>query len=378
VQSRKALWCWAFLLFVVSALASPAQDLRIYEPASSWEHPELVSPSRDRLFFRDPDTRHWASRSYYCTGLSRDGYVYIIQLYHWRYAWLDRWGFSVLASDLEGNCLKHSGRIRESDLTESKEPFSVRFGGNRFEDRGRTSRIVLDADGFRCDLRILGILPPWTPGDGYAMLSRGEGIYMRKAVPVPLGRASGAMSIAGRAISGEGWVYADRSLIVMPPSRAYFTGCSFRVFGQQASDEQGPWVLALLEYSSVGRHEGLRIPMLLLAHGRQWVLASKDYQVTYEDPVFDAGRSFSYPSRIHLSARSRGYSLEGDFLGDHLVDTAEVFDQLPGLLRAIASAFRKGPLVFRMVGRFEGTLARPDGSVDSLRLAGQGDYFTVR
>ena len=181
---------------------------------------------------------------------------------------------------------------------------------------------------------------------------------MRKAVPVPLGRASGAMSIEGKTISGKGWAYGDRSLTVMPPGKAYFTGCSFRVFSEQVSGDEDPWMLALLHYGSVGRQEGLQIPMLLVVHGREWVFTSKDYQVSYGDFVYDAERSFSYPSRIHLAAQGRGYSLEGDFLRDRLVYSSEVFEKLPGLFRAIASTFRKGPIVFRMVGHFEGQLSR--------------------
>jgi predicted heme/steroid binding protein len=116
----------------------------------------------------------------------------------------------------------------------------------------------------------------------------------------------------------------------------------------------------------------------MMAHGRNWILTTKVYQITYENLVYDLGKSFSYPGRIHLSARSRGYFLEGDFLCHRLVYTTDIFEKLPRLLRAIASATLKHPIMFRMVGHFEGNLFNPDGSVESLRLAGQGDYFTVR
>jgi hypothetical protein len=115
-----------------------------------------------------------------------------------------------------------------------------------------------------------------------------------------------------------------------------------------------------------------------MAYGREWIFTTKDYQLSFEDLVSDSDSPSSYPSRIHLSAWSRGYFLEGDFMRDRLIHTSDVFEKLPALLRAIASIFLKRPVLFRMVGHFEGSLVKPDGSVESLRLAGQGDYFTVR
>ncbi|OHD72508.1 MAG: hypothetical protein A2177_10945 [Spirochaetes bacterium RBG_13_68_11] len=373
-----ALCCCVCFFSSVQMEAAPARGVRIYEPAASWDFPELVSPARDSLLFSEPVTTRNASRSFYYTGVSFDGYVYVIQVFHWHYGWFDGWGVTILASDSNGNCYVHEGRISDKDLTESKEALSIRFGGNLVEDEGDTSRILLATDGFRCDLVIRSILPPWTPGNGYALLVGDDDIYMRKAVPVPLATTSGTLQIGNKTISAKGWCYGDRSLIVAPPGKLNFTGCAFRVFGQQTSDDEEPWMLALLDYTSVGRPAGLRIPMLLMAHGREWILTSKEYQITCEDLVHDADASFSYPSRIHLSVRSRGYSLEGDYICDRLVATTDVFDNFPGLLRAMVSVFLKRPIIFRMVGHFEGTLAKPDGSVERLRLAGEGDYFTVR
>jgi hypothetical protein len=378
VKSCRALWCCACIFSIVQIEAAPAQAVRIYEPAYWWEHPELVFAPDDSLLFTEPVTSRYTSRSFYYTGLSCEGYAYIINVFHWRYAWFDGWGLAVVASDFDGHCFVHEGRINDKDVIESKGGLSIRFGDNLLENEGPTSRILLATGEFRCDLTMHSILPPWTPGDGYAILLGDKDIYMRKSVPVPLAETSGTLQIGDKVISGKGWSYGDRSLIVAPPGKVYFTGCSFRVFGQQLSEGEEPWSLALLHYSSVGRQDGLQIPMLLMGHGREWILTSKEYQISYEDLVYDADTSFSYPSRIHLSARSRGYILDGNFLRDRLVHTSDVFENLPGLFRGIASVFLKRPILFRMVGHFTGTLVKPDGSVESFRLAGQGDFFTVR
>jgi hypothetical protein len=377
MKKRTALACCICLLSGMQIEAAPEQGVRIYEPAASWDVPELVSPTRESLLFTEPVANRYASRSFYYTGLTRDGYVYVIQVFHWHYAWFDGWGVAVLASDPDGNCYISEGRISDKKLTESKEALSIRFGGNLLEDEGQTSRIVLATEGFRCDLVIRSILPPWTPGNGYALLVGDDDIYMRKAVPVPLAATSGTLQIGDKTISADGWCYGDRSLIVAPPGKLNFNGCAFRVFGPQPSGDEEPWMLALLDYTSVGKPAGQRIPMLLMAHGREWILTSKEYQITFGDLAVDAGTSFSYPGRVHLSVRSRGYSLEGDYICDRLAATTDVFDNFPALLRTAVSVFIKRPIIFRMIGHFEGTLVDPDGSIEHLRLAGGGDYFVV-
>ena len=378
MKSCIGLWCCACLFLFAGPERASAQDARIYEPAAAWETPELVSAPEGSLLFSDPVTRHCRNRSFYYTGLTRDGTIWIVQIFHWRYAWLDAWGVAIVVSDPDGRRFVHEGRISERDVVESKETLSIRFGGNRFENDGPLSRIVLRAGDFRCDLAMRPLLPPWIPGDGYAMLVGGDDIYLRKAVPIPLAETRGVLQVGTRTIPADGWSYADHSLIVAPPRGLSSSGCAFRVFGQQGSDGGEPWSITLLDYASIGGQEGQRIPMLQVAHGGQWILTSKSYRIAFGDLVRDAATSISYPRRIHLSAASRGYFLEGDFLLDRLIHTTDVFEHVPGLVRGVVSLFLESPILFRMAGHFAGTLTRPDGSVESLLLAGQGEYFTVR
>jgi hypothetical protein len=378
VKSCIGLWCCTCLFFIAGSERTSAQDIRIYEPASAWETPELVSAPEGSLLFSDPAGRYCRNRSFYYTGLTSDGASWTVQLFHWRYAWLDTWGAAIVVCDPDGRCFVHEGKIPERDVVDSRETLSIRFGDNRFENDGPLSRIVLRAGEFQCDLAMRPVLPPWIPGDGYAMLVGGDDIYMRKAVPIPLAETSGVLHVGTRTIPANGWSYGDRSLIVAPLRGLNSSGCAFRVFSRQVPDGEEPWSLALLDYASVGGMEGLRIPMLLVTHGGEWILTSKDYRITCGDLVRDAATSISYPRRIHLSAASRGYSLDGDFLLDRLIHTTDVFEHIPGLVRGIVSVFLQPPIVFRMVGHFSGTLAGPDGTVENLLLAGQGEYFTGR
>ena len=60
------------------------------------------------LLFSDPDTSYYTSRSYYYTGLSSDGYAYVINVFHWNYAWFDGWGLAIMVSDFDGRPLRLS------------------------------------------------------------------------------------------------------------------------------------------------------------------------------------------------------------------------------------------------------------------------------
>ena len=366
------------LALLGSLARAAAQDVRIYEPASSWESPELVSTTNESLWFTEPAAGRYRARSFYYTGLLGEGCFYVISIFHWRYSLFDDWGMAIVASDAEGHRFVHEGRIRGLEVAESMESQSIRFGENIIESEGATSRIRLHVGEFRCDLTLRSLLPPWTPGDGYAILGANRDAYLRKAVPVPLAETSGTLCIGETTITAGGWSYGDRSLTVAPLGELAFAGSAFRVFSERIPGNGEPWSLALLDYTSVGRREGRRIPMLLVAHGSEWILTSREYRISYEGPMLEAATPFSRPIRIHLSADSRGFSLEGDFVPERLVASSDVFEELPALVRGVASLFLERPVLVRMFGRFVGTLRNPDGTVESLRLAGQGDYFTVR
>ena len=136
MSMRTALACCVCLLSCLHVEAAPAQGVRIYDPAEAWDFPELVSAPKDSLLFPQPVTNRYASRSFYYTGVTRSGYVYVIQVFRWHYAWFDGWGVAVLASDFDGNSYVHEGRISDKDLSESKETLSIRFGGNLVEEHG--------------------------------------------------------------------------------------------------------------------------------------------------------------------------------------------------------------------------------------------------
>ena len=377
VALKRTFLILAFLPTMLVSQTSQAEETRIYHHQYNWKYPESVSPSTEDLLFPDPHTSHFYSKCFYYTGLLSNGYLYIIHLFHWKYGILDGWGIMTLVTDFEGNYYIYEGRIKNEDLQESRGAFSIRFNGSRFENSGDESSIYLKLEGFLLNIRLYNILPPWIPGDGYAYLAAGKDIYMRKAVPTPLARTQGFLVLGDKLFSASGWCYGDRSLTVMPLNRITFTSYAFRTFSEQQQGED-PWVLALLHYAPEDERSDLQIPMLLLARGNKWILTTKEYSITPELLAFDPDSPYPYPQRIHLRARGEENTLEGDFICDKLIYVSDIFQKLPPLFRSILSFFVKRPIIFRMAGHFEGTLAWPDGSVTNIRLSGQGDYSISR
>jgi hypothetical protein len=188
----------------------------------------------------------------------------------------DGWGLVILLSDFDGNQFIHEGKIRKRELIAAEDRFSIRFADSLFENEGNQSRVRFEVAGFRCDIMIDNILPPWIPGDGFAFLNEEKNIYMRKAIPAPLARTSGTMVVGGKTISAEGLCYCDRSLTVVPPWKMYFRSAAFRVFSEHSSGNESPWILALLHYTGIGEEKASEIPMLLLARGDEWIFTTKD------------------------------------------------------------------------------------------------------
>jgi hypothetical protein len=82
---KTVLLIFVCLLRFGALLSLQAESSRIYEHRYYWEYPEPVSPQSSDLFFADPVSSHFTGRSHYFTGLTVDGYVYIINIFRWKF-----------------------------------------------------------------------------------------------------------------------------------------------------------------------------------------------------------------------------------------------------------------------------------------------------
>jgi hypothetical protein len=113
---------------------------------------------------------------------------------------------------------------------------------------------------------------------------------------------------------------------------------------------------------------------MILARAGKWVFTTKDYSLTTSDLRSSEMSRLAFPHCFALSAARNGYALRGRFIVTDQYHLTDIFAKLPAVLRSLVSLFFKRPVIFRMVGYFEGTVIRPDGSLEQLYLPGQCEY----
>ena len=367
-----ALIASGFIL--LSSLSLSAAAPKIYENSFNWAHPNEVKVAPEELLMGMPDSSYYRARSFAFIGRLNDGTCFSINLFQWIYGSFNTWGLTLQVADLSGELYHYDDKIPWQSVKAPPERFLVRFPNGEIQEQNGEQQIRLQLPEFTCDLQIRNLLAPWKPGDGYAYYGSGKDIFSHLVLSAPLSSVSGEMSIRGRRISAEGWCTASRSVSVLPLGKLNTRYFGWQVFSPEPT--QDPWYLELHHYEAPDGQSSLRIPMLILAQGSRWVLTTKQYTITPEQPVEDPGVPHPYPKKLKLHAEAEGITLDGYFTTYKVIRFQDVFKSLPSLLGAIASLFHKSPLIFRTVGDFQGTLTMSDGTQQELNLSGLGSYTT--
>ncbi|MBN1838331.1 MAG: hypothetical protein JW820_20900, partial [Spirochaetales bacterium] len=210
-------------------------------------------------------------------------------------------------------------------------------------------------------------------------------------VPVPLGWVEGSLSLQGRTRQVRGPGYADRGLIAAPINRMSSPTCSFRGFRGQSRD--GPAsIISLLHYQTHREYGSAAIAAVFFIEGGRWVLASREVSLSAGEWVEEPWLPVAYPRRLEVRAVGESsrkptpagaaagagpVRLEGAFVGTGLYHYSDVFEKIPAVFRDLVDLFLDRPIIFKLVGRFEGTLTYPDGTRQELRLPGHAEYTVV-
>jgi hypothetical protein len=186
------------------------------------------------------------------------------------------------------------------------------------------------------------------------------------------------MDVDGRLLSGKGQCFGDRSRAAFPVTKINPCLVAFDGFSDPQVPEDERWFLRILRYRTHEVFGGKQIPVVLLAYAGRSIMATENLKYTELNVRRDArGVLRPYGFQV-LSSDSNGCQLQGEFSCEQPVYTSDVFRKLPSVLRGVAGAFFKRPIIMRDRGMFRGTVRLPDGSVHSLELCGQSEYALVR
>lgn len=365
---------------MVLLLAHPcgADGARIYDDPPGWENPESVTVRGGELFPDAPFKGTFQSRSFFYTGRLDNGIVFIINLFHWTYSVFNQWGITVVITDPAGRVYKYEGSLPERAKTDPAEGFDFHFGPNLFEAIDGGCRIRLELKGFSCDLVIRSILPPWKPGDGWALYTEKGDEYSRYASPAPWAAVSGRMNVFGEIVSASGQCLWDTCLTVQPLNRTNSLIMVFRAFGRPDSLESDRMFISAMVTWTSEKYGPLPVPMLLVAKAGRWVFTTKDFAMSPSDWAVKRDPPFPFPGSYAVSAADRGSSLEGRFESSRMYHAMDVFESLPPFMRSVASVFLKRPVYFRLIGSFKGKLTLASGEEVALDLPAAGEYVILK
>ena len=95
------------LLFIALAWPCAAQQGRIFEDPTNWDHPESVAVSVEELFPNPRYSHDWQARSFFYVGRLDNGTFFVFNLFHWSLSPIQSWGLLVLVTDERGRFFKY-------------------------------------------------------------------------------------------------------------------------------------------------------------------------------------------------------------------------------------------------------------------------------
>jgi hypothetical protein len=367
------------LLSVLLSLAAPcaAEERRGFGPASAWENPGAATAAEQEMFSDIPYVKDWQSRSFYFVGRLDDGLLFVINLFRWQFSFIRSWGLGVIVTDGSGKVFSYEGSLPEPDASRPAG-FHFSFPDILFDGSGGQYRVRITLPGFSCDLLLNNILGPWKPGSGMVYFTEQNDFYNRYTVPSPWAQVEGQMTALGRTTQAHGQCFWDSTISATPLSRPNTPMYVFRAFSPPgAATEDSTFIDMLVSYTDPS-FGPIVMPMLLVARGGAWAFTARDFSLTPDSWRTPVDPPYPYPGRYRLSASGGGYTLEGDFTALPAYHVTDIFARIPRLLRGFVSAFLRRPVIYRMLGSFDGLLRLPDGSQRALSLPGQGEYVIVK
>jgi hypothetical protein len=232
--------------------------------------------------------------------------------------------------------------------------------------------------GFSCDLTYNNILPPWKPGDGMEYFTDDGTVYERRTVNSPWANVTGTMTVDGKKMKVNGEGYSEFSLLIVPFRYMNPALHAIRVFSPDGTPDDERWHLGILDYFNHDQYGGRRFPRLILGHGDEYVITTKEYIIEELEWTPAPDTPWEYPRRLDISYNKDGYVFKGTYRSHLIFNITDIFDEIPAFIRDFLLLFMSRPVYIRNLGEFEGYLITPEGDYHRIHLYGPYEYLLTK
>lgn len=357
-----------------------AEDPGVNDESFYWDHPTAIKVKDDEMAYTGKIFQNLRNQNTFFMSRFNNGWVFMTSFFGFRTknGFIKRWGIFVVVADPEGHSFFVTHEIKPADIEFADDHLFITDGTNFIEGRGMIYRIKYDFPGFSCDIRYDNILPPWKPGDGYEQYTEDNEVFERRIVTCPWGDVTGTLEFEGKNLSIRGEGYGEFSLITTPFNRMDPYMHVLRLFSPNGTSREERWHLGILDYTNHEAYGAKRFPRLILARGGQYVITTKDYQLTGQEWLQAPDTPWEYPRNLKILYNKDGYYLEGTYTSRILFSITDIFKEIPVLIRNFLMLFMSRPVYIRTMGDFTGILITPDGKEYSLHLYGPYEYLLTK
>jgi hypothetical protein len=341
-----------------------------------WIDPGLVTVREEEIAFSRVEHTATATQSLFMSSRFDDGHVLMFDLFEIDMPVYHRWGIYVLLSDASGRRQWKTFEFGKASVSTDETRLFFTDGTSTVEGDAQGERIDFSIPGFRCNLRVRNVLPPWRGGDGLDAFTPDGRMYLRRVLACPWGELTGWIEMDGQRLDVRGQALLERSTRVSPLNRQYQALSSVRAWGDLPVEDG--WAFELSDITTNPAYGALRLPRLAVARAGRWLFTTERYIVESRD--FDRSGDLPYPAprTLDITARDGGYSLDAEYRALTLFDVTDIISEIPPILRPLVRAFLSRPVSMRFLGELSGTLTYPDGTVERFLLHGPFEYLVLK
>lgn len=350
--------------------AAPSSDL-IYP--GDWSSTNSELKPEDYSFPGYKDT--YVNDGIYSQIRFDDGGYMFAQFFIYKAGPLWRYGELFTYVETDGTRKWFKEEVPDAKVQQKGPPFFWRENESTLSGDGANLHWVIKCQGLEADLRYKRLTPGWKAGDGKARLNAQKNIYFKNVVICPAARVEGTIKIDGKPRMAGGYAYLDRTVQTSIPTHYAAVSLSTYTMPDPKAPPEDRWFLHFLDNFSSSAYNNTRYPWLILIRNDKIVFTSKDFTVKQEDFRIDPSIGEKSPFRFVVNGRQGADTIQFATQGEKIIDSMDVFSQLPPYIKKFALTFLKRPVYFRISSTVKGTLHQNGQSIPFHSIGMSGTVY---